>query len=86
MSAPKPCPYCGSTQLLVLPHLAFEVSHLSSVMGMKAFKNIPGIRWQATLVVCTTCAHTMLFTVNGAELQQHVPGANIVQAPPPGTP
>ena len=84
MSTPKPCPYCGNTQLLVVPNLAFELSHLSSLIGMKAFKNVPGIRWQVTLVVCTVCTSTQFFTSNGPELQQHVPGANIIQTPPAG--
>ena len=73
---PKPCAHCGGNSFGILPNVQLDVMHSTTVLGLRAAKTIP-VNWHLTLVVCTHCGCTQMFTMNGGELAQHVPGATV---------
>jgi hypothetical protein len=56
-----------------MPNLQLELWKGTAVFGMAARTQL-GPYWAFTLVLCTQCGRTDVFTTNGAELATHVPG------------
>ena len=74
---PKPCTHCGGVSLQILPNMQADVAVATTVMGMSAKHKVSGVFWTFTLVACTSCGCTLVFTANVAQLAQHVPGAQL---------
>jgi hypothetical protein len=78
----RPCSYCGCTQFLYVPNLAFEAAFMTTVMGMTAWQTMKGggaNRWIFTLVSCTNCGNSLIFNTDTTGLQT-VPGAKMITA------
>jgi hypothetical protein len=76
--SPRPCAHCGGTTFHLLPDLKLETHKATTVMGLQAAQKIGWLR--LTLVVCSQCTRTEMFTSNVAEMAPHLPGAGIVNA------
>jgi hypothetical protein len=76
-SPPHPCAHCGGVQLQILPNMMVDLEVASSVFGRVAKQKISGVFWTFSLVVCTACGCTQMFTSNAAQLAEHVPGAQV---------
>jgi hypothetical protein len=79
MNTLKPCSYCGNSTFHYFPDLAFDVHYLSTVLGIPARKNAQGW-WLHTIVACTSCGNTLVFTKNADQLSSLLPGAKVIQA------
>lgn len=79
--SPKPCPHCGGSSFTVLPDIMLEAYKATTALGITVSSKIPGW-WGLTLVVCTQCTHTEMFTPNVGELASRVPGAYPATAVP----
>ena len=77
--SPKPCPHCGCTSFHVLPDILVE-PHKSAAGGLGTQK-IVGAWWRLTLVACTQCTRTELFSPTVAKLAGVVQGAHVVTSP-----
>jgi hypothetical protein len=78
--SPKPCAHCGNVHFHVLPGVQVEAGLATTVLGMSAYQKILGARLSLTLVACTQCGRTEVFTANAAELAQKVPGSHVAQS------
>ena len=66
-----PCP-CGGTSFHYLPGVTVfhgETPHQARI-------------WQVTMVACTACGRTEMFTQNAAQIAQHCKGATTITAGP----
>jgi hypothetical protein len=79
MNTLKPCSYCGNTTFNLLPNMALGAGYVTSMLGMRARQDIPSPFWEFTLVACTQCGNSLLFTTNAPPLAQRIPGSKIVQ-------
>ena len=74
--SPKPCPHCGGTSFHVLPDILIEPHRaLNSVATQKI-----GGWWRLTLVACTQCMRTELFSPTIDKLASVVTGAYTANA------
>jgi hypothetical protein len=62
--------------------MQLTVEYASTVFGMAASKTVKGRFWTYTLVICTQCGCTQMFTQNATDLANWVPGANVQTVPP----
>lgn len=76
-----PCPSCGANEFLSLPEVAYEAHRATTAFGLKAVQRVG--YWHASLVICTKCGRTDVFTKNTAEMAQVVPGAATFIGVPP---
>ncbi len=76
----RPCPACGGVEFNNLPDLALEIHR---TIGMGTIK-VPG-SLHVSLVVCSGCGKTDLYTRNLAQVASRVPGATQFRAAPRGT-
>ena len=76
----RTCAHCGTDQFQFFPNLSLDVGLASTMLGMKATKNITP-RWNFTLVVCNKCGHSQTFTTKecSVDLSKAVPGVTITQ-------
>ena len=63
----------------MLPNVAVELSHVTTLLGIRAFQKVPGAL-ETSIVVCTRCSYTSVFTLNGPVLLRSVPGATLMRA------
>jgi len=80
MNTLKPCSYCGNTSFTYVPNVAMDSGHLTTVLGMRAKQHNTNEWWTFTLVACTQCGNTLIFTTNAQELSARIPGSTVVQA------
>lgn len=78
MSHMRPCSYCGHGRFLALPELAVQLHRPKKILGGMGYQPA-GAHLRFTLVACTSCGRTELFTGNVQELQ-NLPGASLVAA------
>lgn len=74
---PKPCAHCGTATFTYLPNLMVDIAHATTLFGKVAAKQIKGVYWTFSMVVCTQCGCTQTFTLGAAELAKHIPGAGV---------
>jgi hypothetical protein len=75
MSDERTCPYCRNGRFLVLTNMWFDVKR--QLPGVEGSRNVPG-KWKVNLTICTGCARTEWFTLNGEELAANVPEAQFL--------
>jgi hypothetical protein len=75
----RPCPSCGGVEFDSLPDLAFELYNASTVMGLAAMSKISG-GLLFTLVVCSGCGKTDMYTKNAAKVAERCKGATHFRA------
>ena len=74
----RPCSYCGHTQFLYVPNMAFDAGFMTTVLGMNAMEIVKGKhRWIFTLVSCTNCGNSLIFNTDMGGLQS-MPGARMI--------
>ncbi len=61
---PRPCAHCGCATLTVIQNLSIDHKVMGSVLGFTAAKHVSGRYWIFSLVVCTQCGCTQMFTGN----------------------
>lgn len=72
---PRPCHFCGGTSFHVLPDVLIE-PHKSALGGI-ATQKISGAWWRVTIVACTQCKRTDLFSPTIDKLATVIPGSYI---------
>lgn len=80
MNTLKPCSYCGNTSFTYVPNIALDAGHMTTVLGVSAKQQGSREWWTFTLVACTQCGNTLIFTTNAQSLAQRVAGSTVVQA------
>jgi len=80
---PLICPQCQSNTFVFLPNMQLHVAHGTQMLGMNVSVGggVGGRFWTFTLVVCSHCTHTTIFTTNAQDLAQHIPGAKVGPLP-----
>jgi len=63
-----------------MPNMQIEVTFMSTLLGMQVAERIGGQFWTFTLVACDQCGLTQVFTTNGPQLAQWVPGTGTIAA------
>ena len=79
MNTLKPCSYCGNTSFTYVPDVSVEAGHATTVLGMAARTGAHDW-WIFTMVSCTQCGNTLIFTKNQQQMSQRIPGSTIVHA------
>jgi hypothetical protein len=77
--SPKPCLHCGGTSFHVVPNIQTQLWRGTTALGMQAHQKM-NVWWTYTLVLCTRCARTDVFTVNAAEMTQGIEGSYVAHA------
>lgn len=65
----RPCPSCGGVEFDSFPDLAFELRQASQMAGLTVLQKIPG-GLVHTLVVCSGCGKTDVYTKNAQALRE----------------
>lgn len=72
----RPCPSCGGVEFDSLPDLAFELLN-----AQKAMTKFPGAQHLVfSIVVCSGCGKTDLYTKNAAKIAEWCRGATHFRA------
>ena len=75
----RPCPSCGGVEFDTFPDLAFELYQASTMAGLTALQKIPGGILH-TLVVCSGCGKTDVYTKNAKTLRERCTNASHFRA------
>lgn len=75
------CPACGGSAFDTLPDVGVELHR--QVPAGKRIARQEVATWWYTLIVCSGCGKTDVFTRNVADLRAVVPGATQFRAVPP---
>jgi hypothetical protein len=75
---PRPCQHCHGVSFHVVPNLRAELYEATSFLGIQAGKDKGWLSF--SLVICAQCSHTEMFTTNGPDLVQKIPGVYMAHA------
>ena len=83
MNTLKPCSYCGNTSFNYLPNVTLDAGisgGLTAAGALLVKHNKVNCWWTFTVVACTQCGNTLLFTTNADAFSKRIDGSKIIHS------
>ena len=79
----RPCPSCGGVEFDSFPDLAIELMSITNANSALPIPVKLGAGLNFSLIVCSGCGKTDVYTKNAAKLRERVKGASHFRAASP---